>query len=46
MAEPGPQLESLLQCLFVLLVGRIFNGDSVVTLTDFTALLGLALTLL
>jgi hypothetical protein len=45
-AEPGPQLELLLQCLPVLLVGRIFNGDAVVTLADFTVLLGLALALL
>jgi hypothetical protein len=35
-----------MQCLPVLLVGRIFNGDSVVTLANFTALLGLALALL
>jgi hypothetical protein len=33
----------LLQCLLVLLVGRIFNGDSVVNFADFTAFLGLAL---
>jgi hypothetical protein len=45
-AEPRPQLEPLLQCLPVLLVGRIFNGDGVVTLTDFTALFALALALL
>jgi hypothetical protein len=44
-AEPGPQLKTLLQCLSVLLVGRIFNGDGVVTLADFTALLGLAFAL-
>jgi hypothetical protein len=36
----------LLQCLLVLLVGRIFNGDSVVNFADFTAFLGLALALL
>jgi hypothetical protein len=46
MAEPGPQLKPLLQCLPVLLVGRIFNGDGVSTLADFTAFLGLALALL
>jgi hypothetical protein len=45
-AEPGPQLKTLLQRLPVLLVGRIFNGDGVFTLADFTALLGLALALL
>jgi hypothetical protein len=40
-AEPGPQLEPLLQRLPVLLVGRIFNGDGVVTLADFTPPLAL-----
>jgi hypothetical protein len=45
-AESGPQLKTLLQCLLVLLVGRIFNGDSVVNFADFTAFLGLALALL
>jgi hypothetical protein len=35
-----------LQRLPILLVGCIFNGDSVVTLADFTVLLGLALALL
>jgi hypothetical protein len=34
------------QCLLVLLVGRIFNGDGVITLADFTTLPGLALALL
>jgi hypothetical protein len=46
MAEPGPQLKTLLQRLPVLLVGRIFNGDIVITFTDFTALLGPTLVLL
>jgi hypothetical protein len=46
MAEPGLQLEPLLMCLSVLFVGRVFNGDSVVTLADFTVLLALALALL
>jgi hypothetical protein len=32
-----------LKRLLVLLVGRIFNGDGVVTLAGFTALLALAL---
>jgi hypothetical protein len=45
-AEPGPQLKTLLQRLPILLVRRIFNGDSVVTFADFTAFLGLALALL
>jgi hypothetical protein len=36
----------LLQRLPVLLVGRIINGDSVITFADFTAFLGLALSLL
>jgi hypothetical protein len=45
-AEPGPQLKLLLQRVPVLLVGRIFSGDGVVTLADFTAFLGLALALL
>jgi hypothetical protein len=45
-AEPGPQLKSLLQRLPVLLIGRIFNGDSVVTFADFTVFFGLALALL
>jgi hypothetical protein len=45
-AEPGPQLEPLLQRLPILLVGRIFNGDGVITLADFMVLLCLALALL
>jgi hypothetical protein len=35
----------LLQCLPVLLIGRIFNGDGVVTFADFTTFLALALVL-
>jgi hypothetical protein len=35
-----------LQRLPVVLVGRIFNGDSVVTFADFTVFLGLGLALL
>jgi hypothetical protein len=42
-AEPGPQLKSLLQRFLILLIRRIFNGDSIVTFADFTAFLGLAL---
>jgi hypothetical protein len=45
-AEPRPQLEPLLQRLPVRLDGRILNVDCVVTLADFTVLLGLALSLL
>jgi hypothetical protein len=45
-AEPGPQLKPLLKCLPILLVGRIFNGDGVVTFSDFTAFFGFALALL
>jgi hypothetical protein len=36
-------LEPLLEHLPVLLVGRVFYGDGVVTLADFTTLLALAL---
>jgi hypothetical protein len=45
-AEPGPHLKPLLECLPILLVGGIFNGDGVVTFADFTAFFGLALALL
>jgi hypothetical protein len=41
-AELGLQLELLLKRLLVLLVGRIFNDDGVVTFADFAALFGLA----
>jgi hypothetical protein len=44
--EPGSQLEPLLERLPVLLVGRVFYGDGVITLANFTALLTLALALL
>jgi hypothetical protein len=43
LAEPGPQLKPLLQRLPVLLVGRIFIGDGIVTIANFTAFLGLTL---
>jgi hypothetical protein len=36
----------LLQHFPVLLIGRIFNGDGIVTFADFTAFFGLALALL
>jgi hypothetical protein len=39
-------LEPLLERLPVLLIGRVFYGDGVVTLADFTVLLALALALL
>jgi hypothetical protein len=39
-------MEPLLERLFVLLVGRIFNDVGVVTVADFAALFGLALPLL
>jgi hypothetical protein len=45
-AESGPQLKSLLERFPILLVGRIFNGDSVITLADFAAFLYFALALL
>jgi hypothetical protein len=46
LAEPGPQLKSLLEHLPILLILCIFNGDGVVTFADFTAFFGLALALL
>jgi hypothetical protein len=46
MAEPGPQLKTLLQRLPVLVIRRIFNGDGVVTFADFTTFIVLALALL
>jgi hypothetical protein len=45
-AEPGTQLKPLLERLPILVVGGVFNGDSVVTLTDFTVLLRFAFPLL
>jgi hypothetical protein len=43
-AEPRPQLEALLQrLLIVVLIGRVFNDNCVVSLTNFTPLLGLGL---
>jgi hypothetical protein len=43
---PGPQLKPLLERFPILLVGRIFNGDGVVTFADFTTFFCLALALL
>jgi hypothetical protein len=41
-AEPRPQLEAVLQCLLVVvLIGRVFNDNGVVSLVDFAPLLGL-----
>jgi hypothetical protein len=45
-AEPGLQLKTVLQRLPVLLIRCIFNGDGVVTFADFTAFLGISLSLL
>jgi hypothetical protein len=43
-AEPRPQLEAVLQrLLIVVLIGRVFNDNCVVSLANFTPLLGLAL---
>jgi hypothetical protein len=36
----------LLECFPILLVGRVFNGDGVVTFADFTAFFCFALALL
>jgi hypothetical protein len=41
-AEPRPQLEAVLQrLLVVVLIGRIFNDNCVVSLANFAPLLGL-----
>jgi hypothetical protein len=43
-AEPRPQLEAVLQRLLViLLIGRVFNDNCVVSLANFALLLGLGL---
>jgi hypothetical protein len=43
-AEPRPQLEAVLQrLLVVLLIGRVFNDNCVVSLANFVLLLGLGL---
>jgi hypothetical protein len=44
--ESGPQLKPLLERFPVFLIGRIFNGDGVVTLADFALFLHLAFALL
>jgi hypothetical protein len=41
-AESRLKLKSVLECLLIIIVRGIFNGDGVVTLTDFTTLLCLA----
>jgi hypothetical protein len=44
VAEPRPQLEALLQrLLIVVLIGRVFNDNCVVSLANFALLLGLGL---
>jgi hypothetical protein len=45
-AEPGPQLKSFLERFPILFVGRVFNGDGVITFADFTAFFFFALALL
>jgi hypothetical protein len=45
-AEPRPQLEAVLQCLFIVLVGRVLHDNGIVSFTDLTPLLGLGLPLL
>jgi hypothetical protein len=43
-AEPRPQLETLLErLLIVLLIGRVFNDNCVISLANFAPLLGLGL---
>jgi hypothetical protein len=43
-AETRPQLEAILERLFtVLLIGRVFNDNCVVSLANFAPLLGLGL---
>jgi hypothetical protein len=47
MAEPRPQLEAVLQhLLVVVLLGRVFHDNGVVSFADFTPLLGLGFPLL
>jgi hypothetical protein len=45
-AEPQPQLEAVLQCLFVVVVRHVLRDNGVVSFADFTSLLGLGLPLL
>jgi hypothetical protein len=43
-AEPRPRLEAVLQrLLVVLLIGRVFNDNCVISLANFAPLLGLGL---
>jgi hypothetical protein len=43
-AEPRPQLEAILErLLVVVLIGRVFNNNCVVSLANFAPLLGLRL---
>jgi hypothetical protein len=44
VAEPRPQLEAVLKCLLVVvLLGRVFDYNCVVTFANFASLLGLGL---
>jgi hypothetical protein len=45
-ADPRPQLEAVLQCLLVVLVGRVFNDNGVISFLDFTPLFGLGFSLI
>jgi hypothetical protein len=45
LGESGPELEALLKRLFIFVVGRIFNDDSIIVFTDYLALLRLHLCL-
>jgi hypothetical protein len=44
-AESRPYLELLLKCLLIFIIRSVFNGDGVVTFTDFVSLLRLAFSL-
>jgi hypothetical protein len=44
--KSGLQVKPLLERFPILLIGGIFNGDGVITLTDFAAFLHFALALL
>jgi hypothetical protein len=47
MAEPRPQLEAVLQrLLIVVLLGRVFHDNGVISFANFTPLLGLGFPLL
>jgi hypothetical protein len=47
MAKPRPELEAVLQrLLVVILIGRVFDDNCVISFADFTPLLGLGFLLL